>query len=405
MKKLLFTGMLLLLVLASEGQVQTEAKVTGKHAETLSEAKQRKAQIKRQKQEVKQLKQQIKQQKKARKLYLTKYDSIRSYHMDSIKFSRRGLPDSLKWASLDLPDSLEIAEQVLTNTGFPEEYKSLVLSPTIRRDSLQVSAVRFDSLVLTKGEKLSEQIAREYLPDELAGEGNALDAYTKQTSEISLTSLKSFSKPNPNLIKPDQAKNLFSKVDPETFQEAQEGIQKLKKKYNVLPDTRYPEQGTKRNSLEELPFAKRVEVSGNVSLQSTDPLIFDSRLQCGYWINRKWLAGAGVTLREQLTSQDSASSLTGDGFGYSLFTRYELPKNFFAWLEVEWQLNRSFFGEGSTIPAKWQRAHLLGVGREFRIGFIQMLSMVLYDFNYRSNELHSRPLVFRVGIRFTKRTK
>ena len=70
---------------------------------------------------------------------------------------------------------------------------------------------------------------------------------------------------------------------------------------------------------------------------------------------------------------------------------------------MEWQVNKSFFGEGQQAAAHWQQAHLVGVGREFKVGFVQMLSMVLYDFNYRSNELHSRPLVFRMGVRFTKR--
>ena len=408
-------------------QVKVEATPTGKHAKAVNTVKGKKAEVKRRKQQIKDTKKLIKEQKKARKLYLKKYDSIRSLQPDSIRF-RRDLPDSLKWTDVSLPDSLkwiqtslpdslkwvdvsmmdslQIAEQVLSSTGFPDKYKDLVLAPPITVDSLTRLPNNADSLLFEKGERLGEQIAKEYLPEDLASqEGTSLDPFTDQASALSVPNLKKLSKPNPNLIKPDQAKELFSKIDPEQFQDAQENLQKLKKKYSQLPDTRYPEEGTKRNSLEDLPFSKRIDISGNVGLQSTDPLILDSKIQLGYWINKKWLGGVGLSVREQFNKEDSVSTLTGDGIGYSLFTRYNLPKSFFVWAEMEWHINRSFFGEGQQTPKRWQQAHLVGVGREFKIGILQMLSMVLYDFNYRSNDLHSRPLVFRMGVRFTKRPK
>jgi hypothetical protein len=64
----------------------------------------------------------------------------------------------------------------------------------------------------------------------------------------------------------------------------------------------------------------------------------------GCWINKKWLGGAGITLREQFTAEDSTVTVSGDGHGYSLFTRYYIPKGFFAWAESEWQIDRSLLG-------------------------------------------------------------
>jgi len=134
----------------------------------------------------------------------------------------------------------------------------------------------------------------------LSGEGHAL--------------LSKASRPNPNLIKPDKAKELFKKIDPEQFKDAQLDMEQLKKKYSKLPYTRYPKEGTKRNSLQDIPFTKRLYFGGNVGLTSTDPLILSSNLQLGYWINKKWLAGVGITLREQFTAEDTTSLVSGDGF-------------------------------------------------------------------------------------------
>lgn len=402
----------------SSAQVKVEATPTGRHAKALNTAKEKRAEAKRQKKQIKETKKQIKEQKRARELYLTKYDSLKTYKKDSFLITQRKLPDSLRWAnvstydslSLDLisvEDSLAIANQVLTSTGFPEEYKELVLTPPITLKSLKdLKPNNTDSVLLQKGERLGEQVAREYVPDDINVEGGtALNPFAEQASALSTPNLKSVSKPNPNLIKPDQAKQLFSKIDADQFQHAQAGIQKLKKKYSELPDTRYPEEGTKRNSLEDLPFAKRIDISGNVGLQSTDPLILDAKIQLGYWINKKLLVGVGLTVREQFNQQDSLSALTGDGFGNSIFVRYNLPKSFFAWAEMEWQVNRSFFGQEQSTPSRWQQAHLVGVGREFKVGIVQMMSIIMYDFNYKRNDLHSSPLVFRMGVRFTKRPK
>ncbi|MEO1256335.1 MAG: hypothetical protein AAFY41_15810, partial [Bacteroidota bacterium] len=210
-------------------------------------------------------------------------------------------------------------------------------------------------------------------------------------------------KPNPNLIEPKKAQALFKKIDPEQFQKAQSDIQKLKKKYSALPDTQYPKEGTKRNSLEDKPFKDRLYFGGNLSAKSTDPLIMDMNLQLGYWLNKKWLGGVGISLREQF-SNDTTSRVTGDGYGYSLFTRYNIPKGFFAWVELERQANRSLFNqEQNERIINWESAYLAGIGREFKIGFVQMLSMILYDFNYRNNDLNPRPIVFKLGVRFDRK--
>ena len=392
-------------------QVKVGGTPTGKHAKAINTAKQTREEAKQRRAEAKHLKQRLKEQKKAKKLYTKKYDSIRSQRLDSLEIT-----------VLTKEDSIAISEEVLSQTNFPPEYEEFILRPIKpdltfdpKLDSTSVQGM--DSVALAKGEALAEDVAKEYLPDELNAEqdpldglnnplegglSNPTDGLSNSTGNTTLPAVKTPSKPNPNLIKPDQAQALFKKIDPEQFQKAQADIQKLKKKYSELPDTRYPEEGKKRNSLEDLPFQKRLYFGGNLNVQSTDPFILDNNLQLGYWINKKWLGGVGVILREQF-GNDATASVTGDGYGYSLFTRYDIPKGFFAWAEVERQVNRSLFNNEQGGNSTWQSAYLGGVGREFKIGFVQMMSMILYDFNYRNNDLNARPIVFKFGVRFNKK--
>lgn len=365
-------------------QVKVNATPTGKHADAINKGKQTKQTAEQRREQARKLKQQT----EARQLYGVKYDSIKqTYPQDSLAVFTKG-------------DSLAISNQILDESGFPPEYRELILNPI----SIESQTANADSVAFVEATRILEEEARKFLPQGMEAGDDPLNQLTNPASGLDPTSMPSIpSKPNPNLVKPDKARELFKKIDPEEFQDAQADVQKLKKKYSKLPDTRYPEEGTKRNSLEEVPFKKRLYFGGNIGLQSTDPVIINTNLQLGYWINKKWMGGVGIILREQF-SNDTTASITGDGYGYSLFTRYEIPKGFFAWGEIERQINRSFFGDSEeSRPAQWQSAYLLGIGREFRIGFVQMISMILYDFNYQNNDLNARPLVFRLGVRFSKK--
>ncbi|WP_420575240.1 hypothetical protein [Ekhidna sp.] len=376
---------LLLLVFIGFGtlaQVKVDGKATGRHADAINRAKGAKQTAEERGEQARKLQQQA----EARKLYSQKYDSVESVRLDSMQVGQ-----------ISKEDSLEISKEILSD--FPPEYQEFILNPVELDPGLNTEQA--DSIALAEATAVLEAEARKFMPDEM---GNAEDPLTQLSNPAEgLNPLQKPTKPNPNLVKPDAARELFKKVDPEQFQEAQADIQKLKKKYSELPDTRYPEEGTKRNSLENVPFKKRLYFGGNISLQSTDPLILSTNLQLGYWINKKWLAGTGITLREQFTAEDTTSLTTGDGHGYSVFTRYDIPKGFFAWAELGWQIDKSLFGSEQGESKGWQKAYLLGVGREFKIGIVQMMSMIMYDFNYQNNDLNPSPWVFRIGVRLSKK--
>ncbi|MEQ9405834.1 MAG: hypothetical protein RIM99_19740 [Cyclobacteriaceae bacterium] len=388
-----FVILTLLCIPLLQAQVKVGAKATGRHAKAINSAKEARAQTKTRREQLRQ----IKDQKKAVNKYKARYKKLKKERLEELN------QDSVKVVVFTKQDSIAIAEEILNETNFPLEYKELILNP-LSIDSLALASI--DSSAYDP-EKILESQAKEYLPDELEQPGESpLDGLPGNPAENGLDQsgvdvLKKPSKPNPNLVKPEAARKLFKKIDPEQFQKIQTDITKLKKKYSSLPDTRFPEEGRKRNSLEDIPFKKRLYFGGTINISSTDPFILDTNLQAGYWINKKWMAGAGLLIREQFSNDTTA--LTGDAHGYSLFTRYDILKQFYAWGEMQRQVNRSIINNESTKPAKWQEAYLIGIGREFKLGPVKMTTLVMYDLNFRNNDLNGRPLVFRLGVQFSKK--
>ncbi|MEQ8906154.1 hypothetical protein [Ekhidna sp.] len=387
--RLFFSFLFISLIFSLSAQVTVDAKATGKHAKAINQAKGAKQQAKERKSQLKRLKEQA----EAKKEYKTKYDSLKKLHLDSIQLNDMDVKPFTK------EDSLAISEEVFESTNIPESYRKLILEAIVLEP--EVSKEEADSIALAKATTILEEDARKFLPGEMSSSEDPLAQFKNPVDGI--VPVGPPSRPNPNLVKPEKARILFQKIDPEQFKNAQLDLEKLKKKYKKLPDTRNLENGTKRNSLKNVPFRKRLYFGGNFSIQSTDPLIINTNLQLGYWINKKWVGGVGIILREQFNNEDTTSTLTGDGYGYSLFTRYDIPKGFFGWAEMERQVNQSFFNNESSATARWQSAYLLGIGREFKVGFVRMTSSILYDFNFKNNDLNARPLVFKFGVRFDKK--
>lgn len=377
-KFLLFFFLSLGWLCSLQAQVKVGATPTGKHAKafrtmnsTKEEAKNRRSQLKL-----------IKEQKKAFKRYNSDYLKQKKEHFEQFGDET----DLSQWWSE--ADSMAIAGEVMKD--LPPRYRELVLNP-MDLDSLANAA---NTQTLTSLEEVLEGVASEYLPEDFVQPQNPLSAMPFQGDMK-----KEQSNPNPNLVKPEEAEDLFKKIDPDKLQKLQVDIIGLKSKYNLLPDARFPMEGRKRNDLENLPFKKRLYLGGSLNASSTDPLIIELNLQVGYWIKKKWMAGTGFTVREQFSQADS-STLTRDAFGFSLFTRYDLKKSFYLWGESQFQVNKSLIKTDAAAQAKWEQAALLGLGREFNLGAVIMTSLIMYDFNYLNNNLNNRPWVFRIGVRW-----
>jgi hypothetical protein len=86
-----------------------------------------------------------------------------------------------------------------------------------------------------------------------------------------------------------------------------------------------------------------------------------------------------------------------------LFTRYNLPAGLFAYSELQRQIKKSLFKKEADvlIAPEWEEAYLAGIGKEFKVGFVRMSLMVLYDFNWRYNSIYSSPITTRLGFQLS----
>ena len=289
-------------------------------------------------------------------------------------------------------DSLDWAMQELARNG---DFKAVqnVYEAYGQYDSAYLDQFKLDSMQLDSGMLIDRFATKErlesYLPPELKEQSDL-----KIEQQMMHGELDQFGQIQQ--IDRSGVKEFFRNVSPEEFAKSQVEMQVAKEKYSKLPDLSREEEGIKRNSLEGTPIKDRLFLNGNVAIQSTSPVVLDINIQLGYQWTKKLSSGVGMLLREQFTDRDS-TSITGDAYGFSAFTSYDLFKGFFLYGEYQRVNNRSLFSE-SNAPTVWQTATLLGAGRKFTIAKKVSLSiLLLFDLNYKNNDLNQRPLVPRIG--------
>ncbi|NQZ76633.1 MAG: hypothetical protein HRT61_11090 [Ekhidna sp.] len=316
-----------------------------------------------------------------RKILLGEYSLKRpkQYAVDHTKFEPP--KDSMDWAMQELAKAGDFAK-------VQEVYEEYGAYDSAYLDEFELDSMQIDSLILSDRMGMKERLKR-YLPPELAQESDL-----KIEQQMLNGKLDQYGK----IQKVDRSgvKDFFANISPEEYSKSQLSLQKAKAKYIELPNLQQEEKGIKRNSLKGSPLKNRFFLNGNVTLQSTDPLILDTNLQLGYQWNKKFSTGIGIILREQLNDRDS-SNVTGDAHGLSLFTSYDISNGFYVYAEYQLVKNSSLFSESPVVTA-WQYAALLGVGRKFSISEkISFSVLLLYDFNYKNNDLSQRPLTPRIG--------
>ncbi|NQZ75142.1 MAG: hypothetical protein HRT61_03380 [Ekhidna sp.] len=158
---------------------------------------------------------------KARDAYKKQYDSIKfsKIEQDFPESDRRSpMPDSLQLYLITREDSLAIAEEILSSTDFPPEYNELIENPIEPPSSDDYA--KTDSVLLADALSVLENEAKKFMPDEFGDRQDPLANFQNPAAEVEQFSLPA--RPNPNLVKPDNAKKLFKKIDPEQLQNAQQ---------------------------------------------------------------------------------------------------------------------------------------------------------------------------------------
>ncbi|SNS77688.1 hypothetical protein SAMN05421640_1194 [Ekhidna lutea] len=386
------------------GQIKFDVKLSEKHLKKVEQSKDARAKLEAYKDFYK--KDSIKAAKKAWKSYRHKHrDSLKS--VGKWKEARKHQKEILlgKWkkgnkkklifdvSGFKAPeDSLDWALQTLAEEGdykqLQQIYESYGQYDSAFLDHFHPDSILLDTVDLVERFGLKKQV-ESYLPKELK-----LQSDKKIEDQLMFNTLDQHG----NLKKVDRSgvKKFFKNVDPNEFSKSQLTMKSAKEKFTELPSLEKREEGIKRKSLQGTPMKKRFFLNGNITIQSTDPVILDNNLQIGYQWNKSLSTGMGMILREQLSSRDSAS-ITGDAHGASFFVNYDIMKGFFLYGEYRIVKNKSLFHE-SRKPKSWQYAVLLGAGRKFKITKKVALSVLLvYDLNHKNNTLNQRPFYPRIG--------
>lgn len=309
------------------------------------------------------------------------FPAYKGYTIDTTLFTPP--QDSLEWAvqMLAKEGSFGEIQDIYESYGqydsaFLEQFTQLETS----EETLEGLAERFEA---------KERVSQ-YLPEELRQESDFSIAEQMKYGELDeFGQLQQIDRSG--------VRDFFENINPEEFAKSQVEMQASKEKYAVLPDLSKEEEGIKRNSLQGTPLKKRIFLNGNVTVQSTDPIVLEGNIQLGYQWTKKLSTGVGLTYREQINDRDSLTDLTGDAHGWNAFVNYDIAKGFFAYSEVQQVINQPIFGESSEVKSV-QYAYLIGLGRSFSLGkHVKLSVLMLYDLNHKNNELNRSPLVPRIG--------
>ena len=395
---------LLFFSISSFSQIKFDVRISEKHRNRVDRIEEPRKKLEKYKKAYS--KDSIKAAKKAWKVYKRDHkDSLKSIgkwkgikeHKKEFILGKYKLKEPKEYAvdysQFDPPeDSVDWALQELSKRGDFEQvqkiYEAYGQYDSAYLDQFKLDSMTLDSAMLVDRFQMKERL-ESYLPEELRQESDF-----KVAEQMKHGALDEYG--NIQQIDRSGVSDFFQNISPEEFTKSQLSLKAAKEKYAVVPDLSKEEEGVKQKSLEGTPLKERIFLNGNITIQSTDPVILDSNVQLGYRWNQSFSTGMGLMLREQLNNRDS-TSLTGDAHGFSLFANYDILKGFFLYSEYQLVQNKSLFQE-STASTSWQYAALAGIGRRFNITRKVSLSVsLLYDFNYKNNTLNQRPLTPRIG--------
>ncbi len=370
---------ILLICLTSKGQIKTSITLSEKHQQRISQT-----------QDIR------KKLKKYHKFH--KMDSLHTIR--HFKDSLVEIPDPsgyLKYANatdslgqFDYEDSLANALNTLVAFGGHTEIRQF-FNAYYKLDSLH--RPKLDTSLLTdKVQVISEQSLRKYTSD------------MDQIQGIQSLNLPDYAKPTATKVEINPQEKLNSFQDEVITQNPADGMHikllAMKGKYRTVPDITLTEKELQEMQ-PKVSMLDKMQFGGNFEILSTSPLISSLEIQLGFRVNDKLILGAGFDLRKALIKRDSIkSNILAEGYGYSIYLKRYVSSGFFGYGESSAMHENSFFKE-SPKNGDWQYECLIGLGKEVKIvKSFKLSTFLLYDVNHRNNQLHSLPLVFKLGYSF-----
>lgn len=202
-------------------------------------------------------------------------------------------------------------------------------------------------------------------------------------------------------------------IDPNQYMQQQVSqarieIDKLKSKLNKLGsgssgNIEMPDK-FKPNTQKIKPFFKRFEYGVNIQTQKVNsffPVTTDLAFNVGYKLNDKSVVGIGAAYKIGWGSSIENVKLTSEGIGLRSYADLKLKGSL--WISGGYEQNYyqrlNSIQQFSNIDV-WKHSALLGLTKKIRLKGKTGKVQILYDFFNSSNNVRTRPLLFRVEYGF-----
>ena len=185
--------------------------------------------------------------------------------------------------------------------------------------------------------------------------------------------------------------------------EAVQALDKYKKKYRTIADTREIIKGDgksqKINSLEGEPFGQRVQWSGQFHLETGRPIMLDFNPNVAYRFSTDFNAGIGGMFRWQISDKkNTPSSSTLPVIGLRIFSEYRIIKSYHGHVEFE-QLSSPANGNEQINKTQIAKSINAGMAKSFALyKNLKGKVMLLYNIELSGDRLYQSPWVVRVGV-------
>jgi hypothetical protein len=367
MVKVFFITFIGLLALNASAQVPFNVELSQKHIAKIEQAKSGKEKLRLYR---KFFKQDSLQQAKAYEAQLQKhYDSLlASNGLERLPLDSACIDSLIRQnigeMSLDTAEIRNRAEAVIRSSGIGDGvekvsgYKDQLRD--LDGDSLKNQAIRMFN------EKTSEKIGSiEQIQDlkDIQAQKESLDPWKNDHVSVNQLQDTTYLKALARREAEERALEYLAKHS-ELLDPIQKNMDRLMKKFSVVPNSNDLGSAIKRSSLKGKGIRERLFLSLNAQVISIEPVSVDISPMVGYKFTSKFILGFGGLYRQ--TFNQNQVSFAPDVFGYKGFMSYEPLNKLFAYTEYARNspgVNRSETGAQRI----WKDAWLIGAGRRFEV--------------------------------------
>lgn len=185
--------------------------------------------------------------------------------------------------------------------------------------------------------------------------------------------------------KAEEAAMEYISRNPQLMKEVQEKVNRLMKKYSVVPNSNDLSTAIKRTSLKGRSFRERLVLATNFQVLTLDPFSIDLAPTVGYRINSRFTIGLGGTYR-QTFRKDSIPAISSSVWGYKNFVSYDILNSFFFYSEFARNTSGLIKTE-NTNQRNWEQAWQAGLGRRFSVHRkIDMTVVLTYNLLHQKDD-------------------